>query len=106
MTDKIDILNKAIEAVSVMYPIEYSEPINSISSDQNIALAKVYADKELREYIQNQVNLNIKQTALAGNDAVASIIGKTRILTFQEMLAKGKRAYDNLEKLRKSSINN
>jgi hypothetical protein len=93
-------INKLIEELTNMPPLtEYKEPMNDINHAMNYGLAQMYGNKGFREYMQNQINIATKASALKSKDIEDVNFGKGRILTLKELLVKARRAFETFEKI-------
>lgn len=98
--DQIGRINSIIEELDVICPIPYTQPTTA-DAIMNFGLARMYADEGFRKFMTNQINMEMKKSAMRTVTLVDVAFAKARILTLQEILAKGKVAFDEVSKLRK-----
>ena len=82
-----------------LYPIENLQP-GEISDEMKTGLARFYADRGQRLYIENAVKIALKNMAVAP-DPVQIAYYKSRVDVLEQLLAKGKQMYTNMEVLKK-----
>lgn len=99
--EKIQGLNKLLSGMLGAEPlVEYREPSNDLVQEWNYALAKMYADKGFRTYLENAVNLSTKSAVTKSDDIVSLVYNKARVIAFKELLIVSKNAFEHLNKLK------
>lgn len=97
---KMDQINEAIKLLDVIEPLGgFAEPITEALAEQNFGLARMYSDAGYRKYLINEHNKAMKNVALRSATAVDIAFGKARILTLKELLVKGKRAFEEVQRI-------
>ncbi len=98
--EKIKNLNTALLMTLDMEPLtEFREPRNETTSRMLYGLAQVYSNEGFREYIQHEIDMAMKATATRSVNLVDIAAGKARALTLKELLAKGRNAFTELQRI-------
>ncbi len=82
-----------------LYPIDDLQP-TQISEEMKVGLARFYADAGQRKYIENAVKIALKNMSIAP-DPVTIAYYKSRVDVLEQLLAKGKQMFTNMEVLTK-----
>lgn len=101
--EKIAKINELIKELEVMEPlISYSDPTNDGEHAMVEGLAKMFADKGMRSYLEMEYN-RTKDKSLQCTDMYGIMFLKARAVTLKELLVKGNAAFQNYNKLNGSS---
>lgn len=92
-------MSKRLEDLFDLYPIDNLEP-SEISDDMKVGLARFYSDKGQRLYIENAIKIALKNMAIAPS-AIQIAYYKSRVDVLQQLLAKGKQCFTNMDVLKK-----
>jgi hypothetical protein len=101
------IMNERVEQLFDLYPIEDLKAVE-VSEDMKDGLARSYAHKGMRNYLENAVKIALKSMAIAPTPLEIAYF-KSRIDTLEQLLAKGKQVYTQIEiakELRKVGAHN
>lgn len=71
----------------------YKEPTNEINSAQNQALAECYAKEGFRKYMENAINLMIKNAAIRKGTDYIDGIRRGKIIALKQLLSVSGKAY-------------
>jgi hypothetical protein len=105
MENEIRQLNDALQTVMGLEPLTEIQPeANANSAGMNYGLAQVYANEGFREYMNMEINRQMVST-LTAETLVGLAERKARVLTLRELLVRGKRAFDELQKIQKLTQN-
>ncbi len=95
-TEEFEKLMQArLEALFDLYPIEDLQPI-PVKEEMRDGLAKSYANKGYRAYLENSVKIALKNMAVAP-DQSQIIYYKSRVDVLEQLLAKGKQMFDTIK---------
>lgn len=95
-TEEFEKLMQArMEALFDLYPIEDLQPIQ-VKEEMRDGLAKAYANKGFRAYLENSVKIALKNMAVAP-DQQQIIYYKSRVDVLEQLLAKGKQMFDTIK---------
>jgi hypothetical protein len=98
--DLIKQLNDALALSLNIEPLtEFQETTNTNTARMNYGLAQAYANEGYREYLKEEINRAIKNTAVRSETLVDIAFGKARALTLKELLIKSKQAFEELQKI-------
>ncbi len=89
------IMNARLEKLFDLYPIEDLQP-SVVSEEMKGSLSKFYADRGLRTYIENVLKIALKNMAIAP-DQIQIAYYKSRVDFAEQLLAKGKQMYNNIQ---------
>lgn len=94
--------NKFLREVLLMEPLtDFEEPKGELDHEMKEGLAQAYAIRGFRKYLERAVNVSIHNAAMSsGNEEIRGVF-KGRALSLKELLLKGKRAFEQYEKLNK-----
>lgn len=86
------IIDGRINNLFDLYPIENLQPVQ-VQEDMKDGLARMYAHKGSRAYLENAVKIALKNMAVASTPVEISYF-KSRIDVLQQLLAKGKQIFE------------
>lgn len=89
------IMAARLEKLFDLYPIENLQP-TQVNEEMKDSLAKFYADRGLRLYMENAVKIALQKMALAP-DAIQIAYYKSRVDVLEQLLAKGKQMFTNIQ---------
>lgn len=92
-------MNNRIEELFDLYPIEDLQP-SVINEEMRAGLAKFYADRGQRTYIENAVKIALKNMAISP-DPVQIAYYKSRVDVLEQLLAKGKQMFNTIPTIKK-----
>jgi hypothetical protein len=98
--DKLKEINKLVSAMLHAEPLtEFVDPgpKTEAEHEQKAALAKMYADRGFRSYLQDAVNRSIKAAAINSDDIASLIYNKARIILLKELLQVAEKAYKDVD---------
>ena len=96
-TNKLETVNKLYTELG-LFPLEI--PNESVDYEQRYALAKMYSDKPMRDYLTRAIRLNAS-SLLDVVDINELSLKKGRILVLKELLSLGKQMFEETQKLEK-----
>lgn len=97
MDDKI--MNERIEKLFDLYPIEDLQP-SQINEEMKAGLAKFYADRGMRTYLENAIKIALRNMAIAP-DQIQITYYKSRVDVLEQLLAKGKQMFTTIPIIKK-----
>lgn len=100
--DLTEKMTKRLDKLFDLYPIEDLRP-SEVNEEMKSGLARFYADKGQRLYIENAVKIALKNMAVAPDQMTITYF-KSRIDVLEQLLAKGKECFNN--EVTKKGINN
>ena len=89
-------INERLKELFDLYPIENLQP-TQVTEEMKDSLAKFYADKGLRLYLENAVKIALKNMAVAPDQTQITYY-KSRVDVLEQLLAKGKQMYTTTRK--------
>ncbi len=92
-------MNNRLEQLFDLYPIENLSPI-IVSEEMKDGLAKGYANRGQRMYLENAIKIAIQKMAIAP-DEVQIAYYKSRVDVLQQLLAKGKQMFETINPKKK-----
>lgn len=94
-------MTERLETLFDLYPIENLQP-GEVNDEMKTGLARFYADRGQRMYIENAVKIALKNMAVAPTQIEIAYY-KSRVDVLEQLLAKGKQMFTNLEVLKKGT---
>lgn len=88
-------MNDRLKLLFDLYPIEDLRPAD-ISEEMKGGLAKFYADRGQRAYIENAVKIAIRNMGTASTPVEIAYY-KSRIDVLEQLLAKGKQSFQTIQ---------
>jgi hypothetical protein len=86
------LMNARLEKLIDLYPIEDLRPVQA-TEEMKTGLAKGYANKGLRLYLENSVKIALQKMAIAPTPLEIAYY-KSRVDTLQQLLAKGQQMFN------------
>jgi hypothetical protein len=87
--------NERLKELFNLYPIEDLQP-TPVTVEMKDSLARFYADKGLRMYLENATKIALTNMAVAP-DATQITYYKSRVDVLMQLLAKGKQMYNTTQ---------
>lgn len=97
---KFDEANSLLAILFDKSPHDFNDP-KSITITQKEALARVYAEKDFRDYLTNSINKIIMSSALYSDDVESLMIRKGMLLTLKQLHDLSKSCYNDYMSLKK-----
>ena len=87
-----DQMNSRIANLFDLYPIDDLTP-TQINEEMKSSLARFYADKGMRAYLENAVKIALRNMAIAPDQTQITYY-KSRVDVLEQLLAKGKQMFN------------
>ncbi len=97
------IMAARLEKLFDLYPIENLQP-TQVTEEMKDSLAKFYADRGLRLYLENAVKIALQKMAVAPTPVEIAYY-KSRVDVLEQLLAKGKQMFTNVQPKKGGGIN-
>lgn len=94
-------MSDRLEELFNLYPIDNLQP-SEVNEEMKLGLARFYADRGQKLYIENAVKIALKNMAISP-DPIQIAYYKSRVDCLEQLLAKGKQMFTNLEVLKKGT---
>ena len=101
--EKSEGLQKLLETILKIEPLDYKSPKSELDYEQRFALAQVYALKGYRSYLENAINRFIYASAVNSNDEISLACNRARIILLKELLILAKKSWEEIDKLNKDA---
>jgi hypothetical protein len=98
--DKLKEINKLVSAMLHSEPMTVFTdpgPKSEFEHEQKASLAKMYADRGFRTYLQEAVNRSIKASAMYSDDLISLVYNKSRIILLKELLQAAEKAFKDID---------
>ena len=92
------VMNQRIDKLFDLYPIEDLRPLE-VQEEMKEGIAKSYAQRGFRSYLENAVKIALKNMAVAATPVEIAYY-KSRVDVLEQLLAKGKQMFTSMESIR------
>jgi len=99
-TNVLELIGDLLDLLGGISFIDYSKPLDKMSSSMKYAIAQFYSTNELRSYMEYKISENTRNSAEKGNDPMAIAFNRGRLSMLKEIVKDGKECFENAEKLK------